>query len=563
MAEKKIVSFDIFDLCLIWKCGKYENVFDVLSYHAFTDSVADIHRLEFAALRNTAERNSNINDIYATLDFKHPKLKSTKDLIEEELQCIKLLSQPVLSTKKTIDNYRANGYSIFFLSSINLPYQFIKSLLQSYGLFYDNDNIHIIDKSQSLHEFYNSFFSEETIAKCARIHYASSFGKTALLDENVRIDVKTITLDKLPYEYQWENKDCGLKYHYSSIAAGIGRSINYSITPNTHNTFAIDIAAPFLTSFAYRIFADASKRNIKRLYFCSRDCYGLYQVVQTLNCVFPEIECVYFYTSRQALYEGNDTEKTRYFESIKLATKEDNIAIVDIRSTGKTLSFLNEFLTKRGYKTVFGYFFEMYCNREYSPLHNYYCEINSIYSQTTRASIFGFHDAITECLMSMCPDKRTVDYKDGKPVKSTSNEEETHLIELDKDTFECHKMILHQYAKCFIDTELYKHNDVFFNNIVIPTIISFLTNPHHLYLESLKRLFVLKESKYIPYVTNNPFIYYYIKKKRERTKSVIFHKLYGVILRIIKKHIGIKESYWEKGTIILSNSNRHQDGNRQ
>ena len=51
----KISSFDIFDTCLVRKCGTPEGFFDVLSLRAFSNQPHERERQEFVAARILAQ----------------------------------------------------------------------------------------------------------------------------------------------------------------------------------------------------------------------------------------------------------------------------------------------------------------------------------------------------------------------------------------------------------------------------------------------------------------------------------------------------------------------------
>ena len=87
-----IYSFDIFDTCLIRKCGMPENMLDILSLRAFTTSVSKEIRQEFISARKQAEIKiysnpyATLEDIYQSLNYCHPLLHKYKKLIDIEYE---------------------------------------------------------------------------------------------------------------------------------------------------------------------------------------------------------------------------------------------------------------------------------------------------------------------------------------------------------------------------------------------------------------------------------------------------------------------------------------------
>ena len=119
----KISSFDIFDTCLIRKCGTPENFFDVLSLKAFNYIPQEWERQEFVVARRLTEQNLwnknphyNISDIWDAFDWQYASLRSNAELcqLEQDLESQMLL--PVLSMREKVSRCRKRGDRIIFIS---------------------------------------------------------------------------------------------------------------------------------------------------------------------------------------------------------------------------------------------------------------------------------------------------------------------------------------------------------------------------------------------------------------------------------------------------------------
>ena len=86
-----VSSFDIFDTCLVRKCGTPENFFDVLSLRAFEREPQEWERQEFVSARILAQKSvqslsMTLRDIWNAFSWSHVLLKSKDELYQLELE---------------------------------------------------------------------------------------------------------------------------------------------------------------------------------------------------------------------------------------------------------------------------------------------------------------------------------------------------------------------------------------------------------------------------------------------------------------------------------------------
>lgn len=541
-----VSSFDIFDSCLVRKCGAPENVFDILSFRAFNGEVEESVRQEFVATRRLTEQNLgkenpyySLQDIWHNFNWVNSFLKSEKELCELEQDLEREMLVPVLSVRDKINECRKNGDKIIFISDMYLSSRFLVDLLRDYGFYQDGDSLYVscdcgaLKKNGELFEYVRK---KENLPSFRHWHH---YGDNMIGDykEPLKLGIKCTLINHpyTPYQQQWSDNDYSLGVKYPSILAGIGRAIYHSTEWNTHTDFVLDIIAPFYCSLVYRMMKDAEKRGIKRLYFCARDAYMMYLIAQKYAHLFPTIESQFLYISRQALYKGDDKAKIAYYQSIGLASQKDYVGIVDIRSSGRTLVFLNNFLSDNGYRPVRGYYYELFCNaadinEEYSPT-DYYLELSDRYD-VEKARMIGSISHVFETFFPLNTLSKTRNYEittEGpKPVFELSEQDNSEQMYVEN---KAHWAVIHEqlillFTNAYIQSGLYKYsNDIF--EIANQTLFDFIKEPKKEYLSALLCLYGKRcDSKFVPYIRRESWI------KLLLTRG--------------------KDSWWKQGTIIFN-----------
>ena len=125
----KYFSFDIFDTCLIRKCGEANTVFDILAYRILGEGMDDSLYMDFSNERIRGEEKArkeieseeiSLNDIYDYCNF-HGITDVDKKLIAETEQLIEYeLLVPVKTVKNKIDYIRSHGGCIIYISDMYL-----------------------------------------------------------------------------------------------------------------------------------------------------------------------------------------------------------------------------------------------------------------------------------------------------------------------------------------------------------------------------------------------------------------------------------------------------------
>lgn len=537
-----LYSFDIFDTCFVRKCGVAENLFDVLSYSVFVEEVKESDRQEFVARRKAAERSLwerndyGLEDIYEAFEFDHPALCGKSELVKLELECEERMILPVVEMRDFIDQLRLKKGQIAFVSDMYLPKDFILSLLIKHGFYRDGDKLYVSNHSGCMKltgDLYRLIQKKENVSFSHWEHWGDNRISDYSVPKKLGIRSHHIVQKHTPYPEQWNRNSHSLGVDYAGMLAGLSKAMRCSMGDSLMRDIALDIIAPFYCSFVYRVLSDAVKRGIRRLYFCARDTYQLFQIAKRMSCLFPSVELNYLYISKKALYHGDALAKMKYFEQIGLAS-QDEIAVVDIRSSGYTLYYLNQLLEENHYKKVRGYYFELFTdNRILYDIDNYYCEINSAYhfDKSVNGMIGCWH--LYESFFSLNQQKRTIDYAMGNGVASPvfagkEEEDEECMKEVNESLCENYTQLLLNYVDCYVELRLMKYSDKIFEEIVIPTFLAFFRFPEKHYLLPLQYFYGFHWSQhcFVPYV------------KKESILSLL--KTKG------------RDTMWRKGTIVAS-----------
>lgn len=526
-----ISSFDIFDTCLVRKCGTPTSLFDLLANEAFNTSVSDDVKHGFILSRLNADYNNtnprkNLNEIYANLDFHHPALLPIDKLVEKELQLEESMLSPVFSTFSIINNLRTKGHHIIFISDMYLPSKFIKKRLIDEQFWKDGDTLYVSNEI-GLTKYDGSLFKH--IAETENIkyqqwhHYGDNKHSDFIVPSALGIKCTLLQFNYSPYQKKWAETTVELQSRTGQLLAGLSRSVSLSEPVSDQHNIVLDIIAPLLVTFVCRIFSHAREHGIKHLYFCARDAQTAYFVAQHLNSAFPDVYVHYLYISQQALYTGDDGIKLVFFAHVGLASITERSAIVDIRSTGKSLKYINTLLTQHNYQPVYGYFLEMFCNGTATPdMPPYYCEIDYVYNRMNGNALsqsISAHWPLLEMFFSPHNDKKTAGYKviDGVPqpfFSETNDGSECNMKDIDH-VISIRKRLLEKYIKSFLSLKLHKCPDLCFNLFVIPTLAQFFHTPNRQYLKPLTSFYVRNEFslKLEPYVEHMNFFSILHKKK--------------------------------------------------
>lgn len=514
-----VYSFDIFDTCLIRKCGEPQNLFDILSWLVFEKPVPDNVRMEFIMARRMADLSTyknpytKLSDIYDALHYTHPLLKAKTQLIEFEQELERQMLVPIPKMLNFVNELRAKGCQIIFISDMYLSADFLASVLAEAGLMQDGDKLYVsceLGKRKADSELFKFIHIHEHIPYRNWTHYGDQLRSDYQIPRSLGITAKRVEWGYTPYQNAWCTHSYNPRNRIAETLAGLCRCLHYTLPDSLHKDFLLDLAAPMFVAFTYRVMYKAQGEGIKRLYFCARDANLCFLIAELLKPLFEGLSVHYLYISRDALYNGNLVARINYFEQCGLASKTEKCAIVDLRTTGKTLMVLNEQLQEAGYHQVGGFFFEMFCTRkmDYVPL-NYYAELLSPYYTQKPSCLPAYaHYNLIEKYISLHNEARTIDYVvvAGKASpkfadRQTESPDENAIIQdLEKRCIE-HREVVLAFTRLFVESELYRSADAVFD-IAIRSWMNFTKYPDRYYLQALTDFYTCKPKSdvVLPYV---------------------------------------------------------------
>lgn len=549
----RIYSFDVFDTCLVRKCGTPDNLFDILARRAFSEEVDEKYYEAFVIERKRAEsekwsKSKTLSDIYKEFYLPLEHIYSNQELENIELECETELLSPVFSVKQRIDKYRKKGHRIVYISDMYLSESFIKEQLIKHGLYQQGDAL-FVSSSHNAAKFDGSLYKLVHAELGISYHSWHHFGDNRHSDVKVpRILGIRATRIKNGYSpYQKTTKDIICKgFNWSGIAAGLSRSMILSEEYHPHKLLYIDLILPFFTTFTYKILKRASQDGINRLYFCARDAYPLYQIALQFQPHFPKVDIQLLSISTLALYEGNQHNALLYFRKIGLANYENEdvkCGIVDIRTSGKTLVYLNNLFNQNGYKSVYGYFWEI--TKPTSPINNnfIFSEINDSYIRNRKSvNCLAGNWILYELFFPLNTLKRTINYlPDGSPEYEENRSCELNISGIAK-WVKWRDVVMHQYLGTFQYMGMSSFSEKLLENSITKNLVDFLNEPHYLYVAAREGITInLDVNKNIPFVKKSPiFLFSIMRRNTVWRRGTIAFNMPTILfrtLRHIKEHL--------------------------
>lgn len=301
----KLASFDIFDTILIRKCGNPDVIFYLLSKKLFPND-KDMESAFFLwrkyADSLTASRTMGkevmLADIYETVDSSFLNHYSSEDLIlaEKEVESENLTVNPYILS--LIQKKREEGFQIAFISDMYLDSNFLKNILKREGCILNEEKIYVScewNARKSSGKLYDIVKNELLPNKW--IHFGDN--KESDIKQAKRKGIKTVFVDTKfsPIELELNKSD---RYEIKYLS-GLCRWYRMLHQNDPFCTMAADFVTPVYLPYVLFILHEARNRNIKRIYFLSRDGYILMKAAEAIQDIFPEIELKYLFLSRQSL----------------------------------------------------------------------------------------------------------------------------------------------------------------------------------------------------------------------------------------------------------------------
>lgn len=304
-----VISFDIFDTCLIRKCGDPHLVFWMIGRKIFgsNTTLADMYyfwrcEAEQKAKSLSGKETVSLRDI---LKCAPEWLKQYEDtLYDEELCMEKDMLGPVVNTAKKIQECRESGYNIIFISDMYLPSSFLAGILGEFGMFMPGDKILVsceYGKTKQKGDLFR--LAQGEVNDIIKNHY----GDNLLSDYRMsrKNGIKPIHVNTGYNEVEKHfmcSFDCSKFAREIRCLVGLFRYARLTSTNPSECGIAADFVAPIWISYCYDILSKARDEGMERLYFLARDGYILKWTSEILHPLFPTVDIRYLYVSRKSMF---------------------------------------------------------------------------------------------------------------------------------------------------------------------------------------------------------------------------------------------------------------------
>ena len=289
----RLASFDIFDTTLLRRCGRPEAVWNALAENLFPKEM-DLQEA-FVVWRRNAQ-GETLEEKYDGIDssFLYFSGIDKKGMMqaEEAVERAMLILNP--SVCRLIEQRRAEGYRIAFISDMYLSSQFLRQVLESYGCCQAEDVVFVSCEHHA---------RKDTGALYEVVRQALHPSEWLHYGDNLRSDVKMARKKGLQAvhvdtAYNDVEKACA---RVAPTMAALSRLHRLEHVEDTFAAFAADFVVPAYLPYAIYVLRGARRIGIRKLYFLSRDSYILLKAAQALSKEAEGLELHYLFVSRRSL----------------------------------------------------------------------------------------------------------------------------------------------------------------------------------------------------------------------------------------------------------------------
>ena len=289
----RLASFDIFDTTLLRRCGRPEAVWNALAENLFPKEM-DLQEA-FVVWRRNAQ-GETLEEKYDGIDssFLYFSGIDKKGMMqaEEAVERAMLIQNP--SVCRLIEQRRAEGYRIAFISDMYLSSQFLRQVLESYGCCQAEDVVFVSCEHHA---------RKDTGALYEVVRQALHPSEWLHYGDNLRSDVKMARkkgLQAVHIDTAYNDVEKACAQVYPSMAA-LSRLHRLEHVEDTFAAFAADFVVPAYLPYAIYVLREARRMGIRKLYFLSRDSYILLKAAQALSKEAEGLELHYLFVSRRSL----------------------------------------------------------------------------------------------------------------------------------------------------------------------------------------------------------------------------------------------------------------------
>lgn len=304
--SKMVSSFDIFDTCLTRRVAEPAMIFDLMAKKFSLGKEFRFNRQESEREASRRYGEATLAEIYEILgtwlDWDHEKcrLVMAAELAEETQQLI-----PVPQIRKHVQECRAAGARVIFLSDMYLPSTFLSARLLEHG-FYQEGDLLIVSCELRKTKYSGQLF-EEAISIAGRkdwVHIGNN--RSADVKAAIRVGLKGTFFPEgnlTAHETRllaWAKEGASI----GDAWAGASRQARIAmgqLNEQEHEIVAVaaGVAAPLLVAYVTWLCERATHHGLDRLYFLARDGQILMDLfIPISRAKGLTIEARYLYASR-------------------------------------------------------------------------------------------------------------------------------------------------------------------------------------------------------------------------------------------------------------------------
>ena len=365
--NRMYISIDVFDTCLVRRCGKPEKIWDLMAGKLFEKDDCR-GRLSFISARESAEKKAEVQfkqpdlkEIYSVLDVSQwgfdEEYVANLEMAMEEQELV-----PNLHMLNVLHELRAHGGRIYFLSDMYLPSSFVKKILLKYGFCKETEFVLVSAECRATKlggNLFDYLFKMTSTKSNQWQHYGDNPISDFLIPKvkGVKANiVKDASFSDEEIKWLDDAKFYSHK-HEIELWTGISRITRLQIAKSDEASLAVNLIASIYVPYVQFVLHESKKKGIKRLFFLSRDGFIFLRIAKILQQRSNDIDCRYLKVSRKSLYACALYEVDDYEMSLVLAkdkTVAQNLDCVGIPyhklSETTRMSYAENFLLNSEFK---------------------------------------------------------------------------------------------------------------------------------------------------------------------------------------------------------------------
>jgi FMN phosphatase YigB (HAD superfamily) len=316
-----VVSFDVFDTLIVRSCLHPEHAHELVGMevrHALSLPIsAEAWKSQRVEAERDARKMSGSEDV--TLAEIHQLLarrvgfpaELTARTMAIECATEERLIRPQAGALAVVSRARHFGRKVAFLSDMYLPVEFLRGILQRFGIYRDGDALLVssdIGRTKQTGNLFRHLMTELSVPAGQILHIGDNRQSDVLIPRRMGIAAH---LWRAPRPNRYELSPGAPTERVplaTSVAAGVSRSVRLMRQCETkaHRVIwstSACVSAPLLVGYVLWTLLAAQKWGVRRIYYLARDGQVLERVARALQPLFaPDMAVTYMLASRQALF---------------------------------------------------------------------------------------------------------------------------------------------------------------------------------------------------------------------------------------------------------------------